>query len=117
MISVDVLKKIWEVVLLIGKISIPIGIIIAGVIASTSFFSSCQTTPKHDNYICEECYVATDCLYRMKAAKDATICAALVEACRDAMKESRYIKRMEYCKKSRPDGMTERECMLWLNSK
>lgn len=82
-----------------------------------AIFFACQSSPKSEKYNCSECYVSADCLYRMKSAKNATICAALIEACRDAMREKRCIERLKYCRKNKPDGMTERECLLFLNQK
>ena len=78
---------------------------------------SCMSSPKRGNYSCDECYMAADALYRLKSANDKATAIPLVEACRDAMKEVRRIQRLEYCKKSAPADMTERECRSWINEK
>lgn len=79
-------------------------------------FFACQSSPQRPNYPCDECYVASDFLYRMKGAQDKAAIVPMIESCRDAMKERRYIERMKFCK-TPPAGITERECMLMLNQR
>ena len=99
-------------------------IILAGLLAAvllalalTVIFTACQTAPKREYYSCDECYAAADMLYRMKSAQDKSVISPLVEACRDALKESRRVSRLKYCHESKPDDMTERECRSWINEK
>lgn len=80
-------------------------------------FCGCMSAPEKKNYQNQECFVAQDCLYRVKSGKDKAVCSPLVEACRDAMKEKRYINRVEYCRDKTPAGMSENECRLYLNQK
>lgn len=77
----------------------------------------CMSAPERKSYMCDECFMAMDCLYRMKDSKDKASCAALIESCRDAMKETTRINRLKYCKDSKPADMSERECRSWLNEK
>ena len=87
------------------------------VIMLASMFCGCMTSPDRADYSCDECYMAADALYRLKSVNDKSVASPLVEACRDAMKEARRIGRLEYCKKSAPADMTERECRSWINEK
>ena len=79
--------------------------------------TSCQMAPSRDNYGVEECYCYADCLYRNKGNDDKSICAMLAEGCRDSLKEKRIYERLEYCSKTKLNGMTENECRLFLNQK
>ena len=87
------------------------------VIMLASMFCGCMTSPDRTDYSCDECYMAADCLYRIKSSDEKSPCAFLTEACRDALKERARIYRLEYCRDKRPPDMTERECRSWLNEK
>ena len=78
---------------------------------------SCMTVPDRDDYFFSECYVAMDCMYRMKKEHDKSICSPLITACNDALREQRCTNRLTYCREFTPKGMTESECRLWLNQK
>jgi hypothetical protein len=82
-----------------------------------AFPIGCMSAPKKENYTCEECFTAMDCLYRLKDDKDKSACAMLIETCRDTLKEARTRARMEYCAGKKPEKMTESECRLLLNQK
>lgn len=76
------------------------------------------TAPKRENYTCAECFTAIDCLYRIKDDKDKSVCAPLVEVCRDRLRSDAMISRYEYCRKyvkecdrSKEECMTFRECL------
>lgn len=80
-------------------------------------FSSCMTTPDRDDYVSNECFVAMDCMYRLKAEIDKSSCNVLIEACRDSLKEMRALDRLNFCKNNAFESMTEKECRMWLNQK
>lgn len=92
-----------------------VGIIIALIYSYMLF--GCMSSPDRADYSCDECYAAADMLYRMKSAQDKSVVSPLVEACRDALKESRRVNRLKYCRDNRPEDMTERECRSWINEK
>ena len=102
-----------------NKTKIAICSILSTVIIGLLFFSisSCQTAPKAKNYKLDECYIALDCMYRINTDKDKAVCAPLIEACRDALKEKRFIDRAKFCRDYKPAGMSENECRLWLNQR
>ncbi len=91
--------------------------IAAAAITAMNFLSGCMSAPARENYSCDECFTAMDCLYRLKSDKDKAACAQLVEACRDTLKEGRIKARMEYCSGKKPAGVSEAECRLLLNQK
>jgi hypothetical protein len=94
-----------------------IAAIVALILTALHFLPGCMTAPHRENYSCEECFTAMDCLYRLKDDKDKAACAQIVEACRDTLKERRIKERLEYCAKSKPEKISEAECRLLLNQK
>lgn len=60
---------------------------------------SVNCAPKRDNYTVIECYLASECLYRMRSAPDKSICAKYVDICCKRMDEIAYRERLEYCRK------------------
>lgn len=96
-----------------------IAALIIGAVAVLILLSliGCQMSPTRDNYSTEECYCASDCIYRNKSNDDKSVCAMLIEACRDSMKEARIYQRLKYCAENKFGGMTESECRLFLNQK
>ena len=89
------------------------------VIFTLTATTGCQSAPDKKDYVgtADECYLFSDCMYRNQKNADKSACQILAEACRDAMKEARTIKRIEYCKDKTPVGMSENECRLMLNQK
>lgn len=53
---------------------------------------SCSSVPKKEDYNCDECFIAMQCLYLMRDSKEKSICDKLIEACRDALKDRRKLK-------------------------
>lgn len=102
--------KTWAIVLL----SIAI---VTMAFVSIALLPGCMTSPTREDYTLDECWMFADCLYRIKSGPDKSACQAIGEACRDALKESRALRRLEYCKTHLPAGMSENECRLWLNQK
>lgn len=98
-------------------ISFAAALLIGAVLVALLFSMGCQMAPSRDNYGVEECYCYADCLYRNKGNDDKSICAMLAEGCRDSLKEKRIYERLEYCSKTKLNGMTENECRLFLNQK
>lgn len=78
---------------------------------------SCMSTPDKEDYISHECYIAMDCMYRLKAETDKSSCNLLIEACRNSLKEMRAIDRLKFCRENVFESMTEKECRMWLNQK
>jgi hypothetical protein len=104
---------------MIAKIKIGIYITLYAACIGIIIFllSSCMSAPERKNYSENDCFIALDCMYRIKSDKDKSICMPLIESCRDALKESRGISRLKFCRDYKPAGMTENECRLWLNQK
>lgn len=75
----------------------------------------CMTAPNKDDYSTAECYERADCQWRNKDNPDKTLCAGVAQACVDALKEQRRVRRLEYCRDKKPADMTERECRSWMN--
>ena len=93
-----------------------LALIVMAVVAVT-VMPGCMSAPKRDFYSTDECFTAMDCLYRLKDSKEKSACAALVESCRDTLKEERFKSRLEYCKRIATEKFTEGECRLILNQK
>lgn len=77
----------------------------------------CMSQPERKNYSYEECYLASDCMYRNAKNPDKSACSVHIQACVDAMKEGRIKQRLEYCSEKKFDNMTQNECRLYLNQK
>jgi hypothetical protein len=89
-----------------------IGIGLSGVV-----LTSCISSPRKSNYSTDDCFMFSDCLYRIRAMKDKSECVTLAEACRDSLKELRTYKRIDFCKTTGIDGLSASECRLYLNQK
>lgn len=105
--------NVWKI---LGWI-VSAAVVVALVLTAVNFLPGCMSAPARENYSCDECFTAMDCLYRLKDDKDKAACAQLVEACRDTLKEGRIKARMEYCSSKKPAGVSEAECRLLLNQK
>ena len=112
-ITYSVLKTIGGGIMKVLKWSMVLAIP-ALIVAAFFFLPGCMTSPDKEDYSNDECFVAVDCLYRLKDSEDNSSCMLLVEACRDSMKEGRSYKRLEYCSQNKFDDMKENECRLLL---
>jgi hypothetical protein len=82
-----------------------------------ALFVCCMSAADRDNYSLDECFLAADCMYRLKDSQDKSACADLQRACSDALKEKRQRQLLEYCSQNKFNNMTENECRLYLNQK
>jgi len=112
-IAYPVLKTIGGGIMKVLKWSMVLAIP-ALIVAAFFFLPGCMTSPDKEDYSNDECFVAVDCLYRLKDGPDKSACAMLVEGCRDSMKELRAYKRLEYCSQNKFDDIKESECRLML---
>jgi hypothetical protein len=79
-------------------------------------FLSCMSSPDREEYTCDECYSAADCLYRLNKSPDKTACARIYDECCKALRERRSVVRMQFCASDKkPKDLTESECRLLLN--
>ena len=72
--------------------------------------------PKRNEYTHVECFLASDCLYRLRNAPDKSPCSHYIDMCCKRMDEAAYRERLEYCRKavkdcSGADCLTFRECI------
>lgn len=67
-------------------------------VSALTVMLSC-TSPARKNYTCEECYLASECLYYMRKSADKSVCVRYVDACVSRLSEAAYRARVEYCRK------------------
>ena len=106
---IDGLKKFIYIVVLCSMFFCFVAIVFSLV--------SCQSPPEKKDYSYEECYLASDCMYRNVKNPDKSVCSVHIQACVDSMKEGRIKQRLEYCSGKKFDNMTQNECRLYLNQK
>lgn len=102
--------KTWAIIILTIAL-------IVSFIVGIALLPGCILAPKRADYTVEDCFSHAMCLHQLKGAEDKSPCAVLGESCRDALKEDRNKKRMEYCRDNKFDKLSENECRLILNSK
>jgi hypothetical protein len=89
------------------------------VIIAIALFSAvnlnCITAPDRSDYNSEECFLASDCMYRNQKNLDKTICSDLTKDCVNYNREQRIKARLKYCSENKFNGLTENECRLTLS--
>jgi len=92
-------------------------ILIAVVVSIILMFGmcGCQSAPDKKNFLTEDCYQFSDCLYRNQ--KDTSKCVVIGEACRDSLKEKRTLERLKFCEENEFKNWNTNECRMFLNQK